>query len=47
MGWGRVGEAAILTGERLESSVSMIVIGKGVWLCALQVPSIARFLHRI
>jgi hypothetical protein len=47
MGCGRFGEAAILTGSRLESPVSMIVIGKGVWLCALQVPSIALFLHCI
>ncbi|VXC65975.1 hypothetical protein PSEUDO9AZ_11532 [Pseudomonas sp. 9AZ] len=43
MGCGQFGEAAILAGGRLESSVSIIVIGKGVWRYARPVPSIALF----
>ncbi|VXB31985.1 hypothetical protein PSEUDO8BK_30079 [Pseudomonas sp. 8BK] len=43
MGCGQFGEAAILTGDRLESSLSIIVIGKGVWRYAWQVPSITLF----
>jgi hypothetical protein len=47
MGGDQWAEVAILSGRRFESSVSIIVIGKGVWHSRCRVPSIAFYFNRI